>query len=243
MRLRRKCCCCCCCCELLLVALVLVVTGMASAAAVNMDAASLIWNSQNHNHPLSYQNLYELYLGQATGSVNFDRNVLSESNFNKIKANYEHYNANRRPFVNSHKNINIFHGSNLNGAGHFAALDSGGKQPSSMPPTQSRPLVQQPASAQRPPMPVLPLLPQASNQIIIFNIGDQQQLENTSSSYVQKFDQTSINYCNFDANLLSSKRSNFQKPITPRPSGFYVNTFLKGESFNESSQITGERSS
>ena len=97
-------------------------SGMASG--VNMDTASLIWNSQNHNHPLSYQNLYELYMSQSTAGtndLNLDRNMLSESNFNKIKANYEYYNANRRPLANQpnnqKNNFNIFHGSNLNTAG------------------------------------------------------------------------------------------------------------------------------
>lgn len=77
-----------------------------------------------------------------------------------------------------------------------------------------------------------------AEQIIIFNIGDYVQLENSSSSYVQLFDQSSINYCNFDANLLSSKRISFKKSTIPKPT-FHVNTFLKGDSFNASSKING----
>jgi hypothetical protein len=85
------------------------------------------------------------------------------------------------------------------------------------------------------------------NQIIIFNIGDTQQLENISSSFKQRFDQENINYCNFDPFLFASKRRKTPQSLL-LPSGdqqraqkntdFNLNIFLKGDSFNESSQIT-----
>lgn len=85
------------------------------------------------------------------------------------------------------------------------------------------------------------------NQIIIFNIGDMQQLENISSSFKQRFYQEDINYCNFDPFLFTSKRertpeahlsasTNNQK--AQKNSDFNLNIFLKGDSFNESSKIT-----
>lgn len=67
----------------------------------------------------------------------------------------------------------------------------------------------------------------------------------------QKFDQDSINYCDFDPDRLSSKlgtsSSLWPSPIQPlshlpphlRPN-FNVNIFLRGGVFNQSSQITGK---
>jgi hypothetical protein len=107
------------------------------------------------------------------------------------------------------------------------------------------------------------------NQIIIFNIGDSSPLDtNISSSYKQRFDQESVNYCNFDPLLLSNKNSrkltNYRgydmshsppdlfddlsasaeliaasKPHAPPMEDLNVNIFLKGDVFNESSEITG----
>lgn len=82
------------------------------------------------------------------------------------------------------------------------------------------------------------------NQIIIFNIGDSRPLEFSSSSYKQKFDQETINYCNFDPNLLTNKRKTAQQLFSAgnnnnQQTDFNINIFLKGETFNETSQITG----
>ena len=74
-----------------------------------------------------------------------------------------------------------------------------------------------------------------------------QQLENISSSFNQRFDQENKNYCNFDPFLFTSKRqrtsqthfstsTDHQK--AQKNTDFNLNIFLKGDSFNESSQIT-----
>lgn len=81
------------------------------------------------------------------------------------------------------------------------------------------------------------------NQIIIFNIDDSQSVENISNSYKQKFDQESINYCNFDPYSLANK---YIKQASLNQNGnlkadFRMNIFLKGDSFNETSQITGNK--
>lgn len=86
------------------------------------------------------------------------------------------------------------------------------------------------------------------NQIIIFNIGDIVSLENITRSYRQKFDQETINYCNFDPNFLTNKNkkldglfsmanSYYDQPQLQ--SNFNVNIFLRGGVFNHTSQITG----
>jgi hypothetical protein len=92
------------------------------------------------------------------------------------------------------------------------------------------------------------------DQIIIFNIGDASALENISSPYKQKFDQESVNYCNFDPLLLSNKNSrkltNYRgyefssssampDPLAAKQEDLNVNIFLKGDIFNRSSEITG----
>jgi hypothetical protein len=76
------------------------------------------------------------------------------------------------------------------------------------------------------------------NHIIIFNIGNEDTYEdNQSHSYRLKFDQESINYCNFDPKYLSNKRRS-SRAQAPRPQ-FNMNIFMKGQTFNETSQITG----
>ncbi len=92
------------------------------------------------------------------------------------------------------------------------------------------------------------------DQIIIFNIGDASAFENISSPYKQKFDQESVNYCNFDPLLLSNKNSRkltnyrgyeFSSSSATKSGGqqqqddLNVNIFLKGDIFNRTSEITG----
>jgi hypothetical protein len=81
------------------------------------------------------------------------------------------------------------------------------------------------------------------NHIIIFNIGNNDSYENPSHSYKLKFDQDKINYCNFDPKYLSNKRkaksiNKLDNQQVKKPD-FNLNIFLKGQNFNESSQITG----
>jgi hypothetical protein len=81
------------------------------------------------------------------------------------------------------------------------------------------------------------------NHIIIFNIGNNDSYENPSHSYKLKFDQDKINYCNFDPKYLSNKRKvksidKLDNQQVKKPD-FNLNIFLKGQTFNESSQITG----
>jgi hypothetical protein len=78
-----------------------------------------------------------------------------------------------------------------------------------------------------------------TNQIVLFNIGDIDTFENSSNSYIQKFDQNSINYCNFDPYLLSSKRKANDYLKKERPH-FNVNVLIRGDAFNETSQIAGK---
>ena len=97
------------------------------------------------------------------------------------------------------------------------------------------------------------------NQIIIFNIGDTNALQRISSSHKQSFKQDTINYCNFDPSLLSNNNSrkltNFRssddeqplkQQLDPKSSSaavssdnLNVNIFLKGDVYNETSQVTG----
>lgn len=98
-----------------------------------------------------------------------------------------------------------------------------------------------------------------TNQIIIFNIGDTSGLTNISTSFKQDFDQETINYCNFDPELLSNKNSRkltslgsshddlsgtfdftTNKQKREDDEELSVNILLKGDVFNESSQITGK---
>ena len=83
------------------------------------------------------------------------------------------------------------------------------------------------------------------NHIIIFNIGNNDSYENPSHSHKLKFDQDKINYCNFDPKYLSNKRkaktinNNKMDNQQVKKPDFNLNIFLKGQNFNESSQITG----
>lgn len=76
------------------------------------------------------------------------------------------------------------------------------------------------------------------NNIIIFKIDDSEQLENISSTYSQTFDQESINYCNFDPSSVTNKQSKSNENF--KPADFNMNIFLKGDFYNQSSQITGK---
>jgi hypothetical protein len=92
-----------------------------------------------------------------------------------------------------------------------------------------------------------------NDQIIIFNIGNDgynNKINPKSSSlsflnsYEQKFESDKINYCNFDPLLLNkkNKRKNVIKNdnLVAKNSNLNVNIFLKGDIFNETSQITGK---
>jgi hypothetical protein len=173
------------------------------------QATSVIISSDNKNGTLNDE-FSKLFLNN---NNNNNKNINRQNG----RAYYEHYNNNN--------NNNYFNNNNNNNNNNFQYISSpffAAGAPSSSSSSLSSSSSYDDFSSER---------------IIIFKIGDSVQLENTSSSYVQLFDQSSINYCNFDSNLLSSKRKNFLKPRTPKPN-FYVNTFLKGDSFNESSRIT-----
>jgi hypothetical protein len=82
-------------------------------------------------------------------------------------------------------------------------------------------------------------------QILIFNIGDDRNLENSSTTFTQNFNENDINYCNFDPDLLSEKKFERQKQNKNvnlnQAKIFNVNTFLNGGEFNESSEVIGKK--
>jgi hypothetical protein len=84
------------------------------------------------------------------------------------------------------------------------------------------------------------------NQFILFNIDDKEVFKSdylpASSLYKQPLNQTTVNYCDFDPNLISSKRQVISSKITSHDVKQNVDIIVKGRLFNKSSEISGKYS-
>ena len=82
----------------------------------------------------------------------------------------------------------------------------------------------------------------SATQSIVFNI-DNDVDKHTNLLYRQSFNQSTINYCNFDPFLLNNKRKTNNAEYTHSTETNYnelkVNVFTADNYFNDASQISG----
>ncbi len=86
------------------------------------------------------------------------------------------------------------------------------------------------------------------NQFILFNIDDKVTFEPdypapVTSLHKQPLNQTTVNYCDFDPNLKSSKRHVSPSKLNSDRMKQNVDIIVKGRIFDKSSQISGKNSS
>ena len=79
---------------------------------------------------------------------------------------------------------------------------------------------------------------------ITFNIDSDSSASNTNSIYRQNFNQSTINYCNFDPFLLNSKHNKLIKELNSNQDDslqddLKVNVLMSNEYFNETNPIIG----
>ena len=83
------------------------------------------------------------------------------------------------------------------------------------------------------------------NQFILFNIDDKEVFKSdynapVPSLHKQPLNQTTVNYCDFDPNLISSKRQVTPTKLTSGNVKQNVDIIVKGRLFNKSSEISGK---